>query len=261
MVMSPEGVLRFAHVSLHAAHEDLTRAIQVQMSGKNTIQAGYNLRDATRALKGHRALDDVSAALRDTDRAVNSNAAVSIRLGYVTSADRHVVAALAILHAEVECTPEDYPPIPPPIALLTDVESHVRNVLMKHHNKGRFVLVPMFFVSIPEPPKGTAVYGIFSVDAKALQSGKPHFVKQDFIVYQPWDHDAKYYGGGPGSEPPAALCARFGPPHYGCASADAEPTDHWYGDEADRDTRLPREPEFRRLVADAIEAARTMTVT
>lgn len=143
---------------------------------------------------------------------------------------------------------------------LSDVESRVQNVVMKHQNPSRFVPIPMVIVSFPEPPKATAVYGIFSVDAKALQSGKTHFVKQDFVVYQPWDHDTRYYGGGDGSEPPAALCKRFGRPHYGCTSFESEPRDHWFGDEADRESRLPREPEFRRLVDAAIAKARTMRV-
>lgn len=249
-----------AHTGLHATRDNLVRAIQLQFAGDNLRRATECLEIALRVLKGTRHFGPAFAAAGELERAADQTTSTSVRLGFVGAADARVHAALMSLHEEFACSPDFSKPIPPPIARFEAVADNIKGVVMKHQNPRRFVFVPMLIISFPEPPKGTSVYGVFSVDAVALQGGKAHFVKQDFLVYQPWDGDTKYYGGGGGSEPPRAICERFGPPHYGCDSSHAEPRDHWYGDEADRHARLPKEPEFRKLVDEAIEQARTLDV-
>lgn len=134
--------------------------------------------------------------------------------------------------------------------------------LMKHHNRDKFEAVQAVIISFPRGNE-CHVYGIFSIDKKALASGDPHrdVIKQDFLVYEPAMNRATYYTGHPERlnetyESIDAFCERFGSPHYRCArKSDGAWTcdDHHY--RLDERDRLPIEPEFRAAVDAAVERA------
>lgn len=255
--------MSIAHTGLHATRDNLARVLQLQFAGNNLAQAEDCLQTALRALESTPHHEAAARAVAELRRAGDVTASLSLRLGFIGAADAHIADALAALHEEEPCSPEFSRPIPPPIARFDAVAANIRTVVMKHQRPERFVFVPMLIISFPEPPKGTTVYGVFSIDAWAIQQGHANFVKQDFVVHQPWDGDTRYYGGlggGPDSLPPEAICERFGAPHYGCVRQGTSwlCADHLYGDEADREARLPKEPEFRRLMDKAIEEARRL---
>lgn len=258
--------MSIAHTGLHATRDNLTRVVQLQFAGNNLRQAEDCLQAALHALRGTRNYQVASAALAELRRASDVTVSLSLRIGFVGATDAYVADALASLHEDEPCSPEFSRPIPPPIARFDAVAANIRDVVMKHQRPERFVFVPMLIISFPDPPSGTTVYGVFSVDAWAIQQGHPKFVKQDFVAYQPWDGDTKYFGGmggGANSFAPEAICERFGAPHYGCVRQGTGwlCADHSYGDEADRHARLPKEPEFRRLMDEAIEKARRLAPT
>jgi hypothetical protein len=135
--------------------------------------------------------------------------------------------------------------------------------LMKHHSPEKFEAVQAVVISFPRGNE-YHVYGIFSIDKKALSSGDPRsdVIKQDFLVYEPASNRATYYTGHPEKlhdtyESIDAFCERFGSPHYGCIrNPDASWTceDHHY--RLNERDRLPVETEFRTMVDAAIERAR-----
>jgi hypothetical protein len=135
--------------------------------------------------------------------------------------------------------------------------------LMKHHNPDRFEAVQTVVISFPRGNE-CHVYGIFSIDKKALSSSDPSrdVIKQDFLVYEPAANRATYYTGHPERlhdtyESIDSFCERFGAPHYGCKrKPDASWTceDHHY--RLDERDRLPVEPEFRKALDAAVDGAK-----
>lgn len=133
---------------------------------------------------------------------------------------------------------------------------------MKKNNTEGFVLCDAFVLSQPTGLP-CQVYGIFTVDRKALASGKKGapVIKQDFLVNDRsvTPHEVTYYTGLPTPGPHKSIrefCERFGAPNYGCefVSGRWRCRDHHYS-MADFD-RLPLEPAFREEIAAAIERAK-----
>lgn len=94
--------------------------------------------------------------------------------------------------------------------------------IMKKNNLRGFVLCDAFVLSQPTGMP-CQVYGIFTVDRKALASGVKNapVIKQDFLVNDRsvTPNEITYYTGLPGDGPHRRIeefCERFGPPNYGC---------------------------------------------
>jgi len=94
--------------------------------------------------------------------------------------------------------------------------------VMKKNNLKGFVLVDAFVLSQPTGMP-CQVYGIFTVDRKALASGLKDapVIKQDFLVNDrsATPQEITYYTGLPGEGPYKRIeefCERFGAPNYGC---------------------------------------------
>ncbi len=152
----------------------------------------------------------------------------------------------------------------PLIRTLAEMERNAPDVasIMKKNNPKGFVLCDAFVLSQPEGMP-CQVYGIFTVDRKALASAAASapVIKQDFLVHdQTVDPpEITYYTGLRAPGPHKSIeefCQRFGAPNYGCERIGGRwrCRDHRYPlNEFDR---LPKEPEFRRAIAAAIQEAR-----
>ncbi len=148
------------------------------------------------------------------------------------------------------------------VAELEKKHPELLQIVMKHQNPKRFVLCPIFIVSFPQGPD-LPVYGIFTVDKTELarRPAGDTVVKQDFLVYEAVGRRVTYYSGqGKRGDPLHGtiddFCARFGEPHFGCVGVSDlkwNCKDHHY---AADDDRLPVEPGFRAVVADAIRRAK-----
>lgn len=245
--MTPSEMANLLHTALHATR-DAIQTIQddEQVTPENLFAARDCLRVAVLTAKRGPHDEAVDAARR------------ALQVPDVASAEVHVEDTLRELHASgPPCDLGGDRRLPPRIELFANVEQRIQGIVMKHQRQERFVFVPVVIISFPEyPARRTTVYGVFSVDAWAIQQGKPCFVKQDFLVSQR-DGGVRYYGGGEGSESIEAFCERFGAPHYGCEQRDGlwRCADHWYCDEADRRARVPRETEFRQALDRAIAIA------
>jgi hypothetical protein len=151
----------------------------------------------------------------------------------------------------------------PLIRTLAQMENDAPNVaaVMKKNNPKGFVLCDAFVLSQPQG-QACQVYGIFTVDRKALASGAPGaaVIKQDFLVHdQTTDPpEITYYTGLRTPGPHKSIenfCERFGEPHYGCfwTGKRWRCRDHRY--RMDELNRLPKEHDFRTAVDAAIEIA------
>lgn len=148
------------------------------------------------------------------------------------------------------------------VAELEKEHPELLKIVMKHQNPKRFVLCPIFVISFPKGPD-VPVYGIFTVDKSELaqRPAGDKVVKQDFLVYESVDRSVAYYSGQgmQGDDLHGTIddfCARFGEPHFGCIRVSTtkwDCKDHHY---AMDDDRLPVEPSFRDVVADAIRRAK-----
>ncbi len=152
----------------------------------------------------------------------------------------------------------------PLLRTLAQMENDTPNVaaVMKKNNPEGFVLCDPFILSQPQG-QACQVYGIFTVDRKALASGAPGaaVIKQDFLVHdQTTDPpEITYYTGLRTPGPHKSIeefCERFGEPNYGCfwTGKRWRCRDHRY--RMDEWLRLPKEPDFRKAVEAAIEIAR-----
>ncbi len=246
--LTPAETSDLLHTALHATR-DAIQTIQEdeRLTPDNLFVARDCLGVAVKAARGGPYIGRVGAAWH------------ALAAGDVSTTEAEVADVLERLHADEVCGLGGDRRLPPRIELFANLEQRIQGVVMKHQRPERFVFVPVVIISFPEyAARMTTVYGVFSVDAWAIQQGKPCFVKQDFLVHQPRDDDVQYYGGGVGSRPIQDLCKRFGARHYGCEEHEGQwrCADHWYCDEADRLARVPREPVFRQALDRAIAAAR-----
>ena len=126
-----------------------------------------------------------------------------------------------------------------------------------------FTVCEVLILSQP-PGARCQVYGIFTVDKKALARGGPNapILKQDSLVndrsVEP--QEITYYTGYPAPgphRPIQAFCERFRGPHYGCIKRNGKwrCLDHRFTF-AEFD-RLPKEPEIRAAIDRGIAKART----
>jgi hypothetical protein len=138
---------------------------------------------------------------------------------------------------------------------------HVAAVMKKNNPKG-FVLCDAFVLSQPVGMP-CQVYGIFTVDRKALASGAPGaaVVKQDFLVHdQTTDPpEITYYTGLRTPGPHKSIeefCERFDAPNYGCEWTGKRWRCHDHHYRLDEFDRLPKEPAFRKAIEAALKEAR-----
>lgn len=149
---------------------------------------------------------------------------------------------------------------------LSELERDAPDVaaVMKKNNPANFELCDLLILS--QPPTATCqVYGIFTIDRKALASGRRNapVIKQDFLVN---DRSANppeitYYTGYPSPGPHRSIeefCARFGPDHYGCERVGNKwrCRDHRFTLEQWK--RAAVEPGIRAAVQAAIDRASTV---
>jgi hypothetical protein len=150
------------------------------------------------------------------------------------------------------------------VTTLAELERDAPDVasVMKKNNVKGFVLCDAFVLSQPQG-QPCQVYGIFTVDRKALASGKPNapVIKQDFLVHDMTSSppEITYYTGLPTPGPHKSIgefCERFGAPNYGCELVNGKwrCRDHHYP--LEEFARLPGEPAFRKAIEAAIEQAR-----
>lgn len=146
---------------------------------------------------------------------------------------------------------------------LADIERDAPDVaaVMKKNNPAGFVVCDVLIVSQP-PGVQYQVYGIFTVDKRALASGNPRraVLKQDFLVH---DRTARspeitYYTGYPTPGPHKSIeefCARVGSPHYGCELVNRRwrSRDHHFT--LAQIAAMQVEPEFKAALDAAIRAS------
>lgn len=151
------------------------------------------------------------------------------------------------------------------VTTLAELEREAPDVasVMKKNNVKGFVLCDAFVLSQPQGLP-CQVYGIFTVDRKALASGKPNapVIKQDFLVHDRTSSppETTYYTGLHTPGPHKSIeefCERFRAPNYGCELVDGmwRCRDHHYS--LEQLDRLPGEPSFRKAIEAAIGQART----
>lgn len=147
---------------------------------------------------------------------------------------------------------------------LAELEGDAPDVaaVMKKNRPEGFVLCDAFILSQPQGAP-YQVYGIFTVDKKALASGRPNapVVKQDFLVHDRTSNppEITYYTGFPAPGPHRSIeefCERVGAPNYGCELVGKRwrCRDHHYSlEEFDR---LPGEPGFQEAIEASLQQAR-----
>jgi hypothetical protein len=151
----------------------------------------------------------------------------------------------------------------PLVRTLAEMEREAPDVaaVMKKNNPKGFLLCDAFVVS---QPKGMScqVYGIFTVDLKALASGAAGaaVIKQDFLVHDQNTEppEITYYTGFRAPGPHRSIeefCGRFGSPNYGCERIGNKwrCKDHHY--RLDEFDRLPQGHGFREAIEAAIQEA------
>ncbi|TAK21770.1 MAG: hypothetical protein EPO26_13415 [Chloroflexota bacterium] len=134
--------------------------------------------------------------------------------------------------------------------------------VMKRFKSDRFLCCDVVIVSHPPDFPRLRVYGDFLIDRSAVKRNVDGQVKQDFLILELANGQAKYYSG-KASRTDALLgkhinefARRFkGTRHYGVRPDDSLIVgDHRYS--SDSDPTLPRESQFRRRISECLAQVR-----